>query len=58
MNTTDTKIALLLAKMDQLHYPAARQHGIGGGELLAYPIEYIDALLVARERVLEGEKGE
>lgn len=58
MNTTDTKIALLLAKMDQLHYPAAHLRTIGGGMLLGYPAEYIEALLAMREKVLEGEEGE
>lgn len=55
MNTTETRIALLLAKMDQLHYPGARLRGIGGGELVAYPAEYIEALMAVRERVLEGK---
>lgn len=56
MNTTETKIALLLAKMDQLHYPGARLRTVGGIEVLAYPIEYIEALMALREKVLEGEK--
>ena len=56
VNTTDTKIAILLAKMDQLSYPAANLRTIGGGMLLSYPAEYIEALMAAREKVLEGEK--
>lgn len=56
MNTTETKIALLLAKMDQLSYPAASLHTIGGGMLLGYPVEYIEALMAVREKVLEGRE--
>ena len=58
MNTTETKIAILLAKMDQLQYPAASLRTIGGGLLIGYPVEYIEALMAAREKVLEGENNE
>lgn len=49
----NTKLLILLAKLDQLRYPAGEVRGLGGVMMALYPAEYIEAVIRLRQDVLE-----